>query len=124
PNASAALPAMAFIPALVLASVRELPWWARAAALPVAVFLVEFALFAQSRGALVGAVAAVAVLVALAGERLRILLRLALVVALALPAARPVLDVGNAAIDGESAIGPLHDAAPVIAITVALAAVI
>jgi hypothetical protein len=35
-----------------------------------------------------------------------------------------VLDVGNAAIDGESAIGPLHDAAPVIAITVALAAVI
>jgi tetratricopeptide (TPR) repeat protein len=123
PNATAALPAMALVPAVLLASLRQVPAWARAAMLPVAVFLVEFALFAQSRGAVGGALVAVLVLVALAGDRLRILVRLAVVLALAAPAARPVLDVGNAEFDGRSPVGPLHDAAPVIAVTVALAAV-
>src|SRR3954470_4573118 len=122
PNATAALPAMAMIPALALSATRGVSVWVRAAALPVAVFLVEFALFAQSRGALGGALAALLVLVVLAGERLRILVRLAVVVALAAPAARPVLDVGNAALESRDPVGPLHDAAAVIVVTVALAA--
>lgn len=118
PNATAALPAMAMVPALLLASLREVPAWARAAALPVAVFLGEFALFAQSRGALAGGLVALVVLVALAGERLRILVRLGAVLLLAAPAVRPVLGVGNAALDLRSPVGPLHDAAPVVLATV------
>jgi hypothetical protein len=124
PNATAALPAMAMVPALLLASLREVPVYVRALALPVAVFLVEFALFAQSRGALGGGLVALLVLVALAGERMRILVRLGVVLLLAAPAAQPVLDVGNAALEGRSPVGPLHDAAPVIGLTVALAAVV
>jgi hypothetical protein len=122
PNATAALPAMAMIPALALSATRGVSVWIRAAALPVAVFLVEFALFAQSRGALGGALAALLVLVVLAGERMRILVRLAVVVVLAAPAVKPVLDVGNAALDGRNPVGPLHDAAPWIIVTVLLAA--
>jgi len=124
PNATAALPAMAMIPALLLASLRDVSVWIRAAALPVAVFLVEFALFAQSRGALGGALVALVVLVVLAADRMRILVRAVAVAALAAAAVKPVLDVGNAALNGRDPVAPLHDAAPWIIVTVLLAAAV
>jgi hypothetical protein len=124
PNATAALPAMAMLAALTVASLREIPAWARAAALPVTVFLAEFALFAQSRGALGGVVVAALVLVAFSAQRLRLLLRLAVVLALAAPAAGPILDVGHAAVAGRDIAAPLDHAAKLIAVTVVLAAAI
>jgi O-Antigen ligase len=123
PNASAALPAMALVPAIALSSIRALPAVVRALALPVAVFLAEFAVLPQSRGALVGAAAAIAVLVAVSGDRVRLVVRLLVIAALVAPAVGPLLDVGDAAIDDRPAEGLLDDAARTMAITVALAAV-
>src|SRR5206468_6720463 len=77
PNASAALPVMGMLGALLLSSLREAPAAVRAAALPVAVFLAEFSLFSQSRGAVVGGILALAVMFALAGDRGRLAVRLA-----------------------------------------------
>ena len=123
PNASAALPAMALLPAVALSAIRAVPFAARAAALPVAVFLAEFAIVPQSRGAIVGAAVGLAVLFALSGDRIRLLLRIVVIAALVAPAVRPLLDVGDAGIDEQPIAGPLDDAARVMAITVGLAAV-
>jgi O-antigen ligase len=123
PNASAALPAMALVPAIAISSIRAAPPAARAVALPVAVFLAEFAVLPQSRGAVVGAAAALAVLVALSGDRIRLCLRLVVIAALVAPAVGPLLDVGNAGIDEQPVAGLLDDAAGTMAVTVALAAV-
>jgi hypothetical protein len=123
PNASAALPVLGMLGALALSSVREAPAAVRAAGLPVAVFLAEFALFSQSRGAIVAGVVALVVLVALAGERGRLALRLAVGAALVAPAVGPMLGVGDAILDLHFGLGPLHHAVRWMAATVAAAAV-
>src|SRR5436853_4060704 len=82
PNATAALPAIALFPALALASVRSIPPVARALALPVAVFLAEFAVLPTSRGAILGILLALPIMVWAAPERARLLVRLAVVAAL------------------------------------------
>ena len=123
PNASAALPAMALLPAVALSGIRAMPFAVRAAALPVAVFLAEFAIVPQSRGAIVGTAVGLAVLFALSGDRIRLLARIVVIAALVAPAVRPLLDVGDAGIDDQPIAGPLDDAVPVMAITVGIAAV-
>jgi hypothetical protein len=123
PNASAALPIMGMLVAALLSSLRDAPAAVRAAALPVAVFLAEFSLFSQSRGAVVGGVLALAVLFTLAGDRGRLAVRLAVGGLLIAPAIGPVLAVGNAVLDVRPAAGPLDHAATWIAVTVAAAAV-
>ena len=122
PNASAALPVMGMLGALALSSVRETPPAVRAAALPVAVFLAEFSLFSQSRGAIVGGVVALVALVVLAGDRGRLAVRLAVGAAIVAPAVGPVLAVGDAVLDLRLATGPLHHAARWIAATVVVTA--
>jgi len=108
--------------ALVLSSAREAPAAVRAAALPVAVCLAEFSLFSHGRGAIVGGVVALVVLVAFAGDRGRLSVRLAVGAALVAPAVGPVLAVGDAVLDLRPATGPLHHAATWIAATVVVAA--
>src|SRR5436190_3589334 len=76
PNATAALPAIALFPALALASVRSIPPVARALALPVAVFLAEFAVLPTSRGAILGVLVALPFVIAAAPDRWRLLGRL------------------------------------------------
>ena len=79
PNATAALAVMGMWPALILSARRELPWWLRAACLPVAVFLAEFALLPQSRAALVGLICTVVVGPIVSSDRVRLLSRMVVV---------------------------------------------
>ncbi|MDQ6807739.1 MAG: O-antigen ligase family protein [Actinomycetota bacterium] len=87
-NATAALGAMGMWPALVLSARREVPGWARIALLAVAVFLAEFALLPQSRGALVGLIVVAPLVWAASSDRIRLLARMGVVaagIAVALP---------------------------------------
>ncbi|MDP8967828.1 MAG: hypothetical protein M3N04_04440, partial [Actinomycetota bacterium] len=115
-NASAALFAMAALPALMLAPQRELPAWLRALLLAAAVLLLGVAGLGQSRGLLLTApVVAVAALL-LVPDRLRFALFTAPVLAALAIAAPDVLAVGRAgaglpADAAEPAILPLVEAA-------------
>jgi tetratricopeptide (TPR) repeat protein len=80
-NATAALAAMGMWPALVLSARRELPGWARVALLAVAVFLAEFALLPQSRGALLGLILVAPLVWAASSDRIRLLARMGVVAA-------------------------------------------
>jgi hypothetical protein len=103
PNATAALAVMAMWPALILSTRRELPRPVRAALLPVAVFLTEFAFLPQSRGALAGLVLTAPLVLAAAADRIRVLTRIAVVgagVAATLPR---IVDVDNAVTAGRNA---------------------
>jgi tetratricopeptide (TPR) repeat protein len=70
-NGVSALPLMAFFPALWLSARREAPIWSRAIFLSAAVFLLEFSLLPQSRGAVIGLVVAGLAYIAIVPERLR-----------------------------------------------------
>src|SRR3954468_18150309 len=96
PNATAALPALALSVALVMASTRTIPAAVRALALPIAVFLAEFAVLPESRGAILGALLAIPVLLAFAPDRGRLLVRLAVIAALVAPAASSLVSFGSA----------------------------
>ena len=122
PNATAALAAMAAVGALGVSGVRTLPFLVRAAGLPVAVFLAEFAFIPQSRGAMAGVAVAIVVLIALTGDRLRVVTRVVLAAALVVPVVPSLLRVGNAATDELPVAAPLHHAAGRIALTVVIAA--
>jgi hypothetical protein len=103
PNATAALAVMGMWPALILSARRELPGWVRAPLLAVAVFLCEFAFLPQSRGALAGLVLAAPLVLAAASDRVRLLIRMAVVgggVAVTLPR---IVDVDNAVTAGRNA---------------------
>ena len=79
PNATAALPAMALWPALLLSARREVPAWARIVFFPVATFLAGFAFLPQSRAALVGLLITTPVTIVLAGRRIALLVRVLLI---------------------------------------------
>jgi tetratricopeptide (TPR) repeat protein len=108
PNATSALAVMGMWPALILSARRELPGWTRAVLLAVAVFLTDFAFLPQSRGALAGIVLVVPLVLALASDRVRLLVRMGVVgasVAVTLPG---TVNVDNAVTAG-------RDASPVLA---------
>jgi O-Antigen ligase len=72
-NGVSALPLMTFFPALWLCSRADAPIWDRAFFLAAAVFLAEFALLPQSRGAVIGFAVAILLFVALVPDRLRLI---------------------------------------------------
>lgn len=113
-NGVSALPVMAIFPALWLCSRRGASVGARAIFLAAAVFLAEFALLPQSRGAVVGFAVASVVFVALAPDRLRLipsLLVLAVALAASVAAIYHVYTVGielSEAAEAERTIPGLH----------------
>jgi hypothetical protein len=120
-NAEAAFFLMAMLPAIVLCASRELPWQVRGILLGASTLMLEIAILAQSRASVFAVLIAIAVLVGLHPDRLRVLgwLVLASVPAvIALPWLLDVfqLDAGNSAAE----IPPLHHACVVMAITSAL----
>lgn len=124
PNATAALAAMGLWPALVFSARRELPGWIRVAFLAVAVFLAEFALLPQSRGALVGVAVTAPVVLLTCSDRIRLLTRMAIVgggMAVTLPRA---VQVDNAVNAGRSASPVLAHAANGMLETIAAALVL
>lgn len=95
PNASAAQWMLAFFAAVILASRRELAWWARAGLAGGAVVLADLALMTQSRGLLYSTPIVVAILFLVAPARVRVLLTLLPIAAGVLLTANKVLDVGD-----------------------------
>jgi O-Antigen ligase len=111
-NANAAFYAIAIWPALGLAQSRTLDWRLRGAALGAATLSLELALLSQSRGSVLGAVAALSVYVITAPTRVRSLIWLALGVApavIVVPALTDLYRVANDARLGE-AVGEMHSA--------------
>ncbi len=99
-NASAALMAIGILPALLLASRRELPAAARVAMLTAAGPLLGIFVLTQSRGGVASLALVLLLALALIPGRLRLLIPVALV-ALAVGAVLdPLLDVRAAAVDG------------------------
>lgn len=124
PNATGALAAMGFWSAMVLAARGGVPGWVRVGFVAVAVFLVEFSLIPQSRGAMISLIAMTPVFIALVPDRLRALSRLAIVGGAVALTASPLFDVYSAAADEEPVIPALHHAAGVIGLAVGAAVVI
>src|SRR3954471_1611575 len=116
PNATAGLPALALSPAALPGSARTIPAAVRAVALPVAVFLAEFAVLPESRGAILGALLAIPVLLAFAPDRGRLLVRLAVIAALVAPAASSLVAFGSAP-ENDKPPGPALDHAATWMIT-------
>ncbi len=105
PNGTAGLFAMAFWPALLLASRREVPWAGRALMLATAGVLLQLAILPQSRGAFLSFPIALVIFFALTPRRLgvvAVLVPIALVTAVASDA---ILDVYSVAGAG-GAVGP------------------
>lgn len=98
-NGVSALPLLAFFPALWLCARRDAGLAARVGFLAAAVFLAEFALVPQSRGAVIGFVVALLVFVAVAPDRLRLLGPLAVLAAALAVAAGSILDVYSVGIE-------------------------
>ena len=96
-NGNASLFLIAFFPALALSLARGLPLPARAAGLGAATLLLQTALLAQSRGALLGFAVAAVVLVACSSRRLVTLAALAVPVAATAIGFDAITDVRNAA---------------------------
>ena len=116
-NSVAALAWMSFFPALLLSFRAGLPAAVQGIGLGAAVFLLQFGLLPQSRGALVAMVLATLVLVAASPDRLRLLLRLAVTGVLLALSSQAILDVQQAA-DVRRGVEPaLNDATGAIAIT-------
>jgi O-Antigen ligase len=120
-NAEAAFFLMAMLPAVVLCVSRELPWQLRGVLLASTTLMIELAILAESRASLPAVMIALAVLIGLHPDRLRVLGWLALA---AIPAAIALpwlldpfqLDAGRSAAE----IPPLHRACVAMAITTAL----
>ncbi|HEX5416086.1 MAG TPA: O-antigen ligase family protein, partial [Chloroflexota bacterium] len=124
PNADAALGAMAFLPALGLSNQRRAPAPVQGLLLTSAAFLLEFSFLAQSRAAAAAAILSLAFLLALASDRWRLLLRIAVVSAAFAASISTVLDVYSTAEAGH-AVGPAIDRAALwIMVTSVLAGVL
>lgn len=79
PNATAAIAVMGMWPALILSARKEVPVLARALLLALATFLAEFALLPQSRAAVLGLVLTTPLVLIASSDRVRLLLRMAVV---------------------------------------------
>jgi len=120
-NATAALMAIGILPALVLASRRELPAALRIAAMIAAGPLLGIFVLTQSRGGVAALALVVALAILLIPGRLRLLIPVALVALAVSFALDPLLDVRAAAVgDGDSAAALDSAARALIAMTVAL----
>lgn len=78
-NATGAVAVMGMWPALILSSRRELPFWLRGACLGVAAFLAGFSTLPQSRAVLLGLAVTAPVALVASSDRLRLLVRMAIV---------------------------------------------
>jgi len=122
-NATAAIAWMAFFAALMVSYRRGVPAVIQAAFLAVAAFLLEFGLIPQSRGAVGGILVALVVVIAFSADRLRLLLRLAILGGLLLLALDPILDVQTAADAQRGMAAAVEDATTRILITLPIAIV-
>ena len=116
-NGVAALGVMAFLPALALAARSEVPVALQGLLLASACFLLELALLPQSRAALVALACGTPLLLAISPGRVWLLLRMALVAAVAVLAIHPVLEVYEAANSGGDPMQALRSAWNAMAIT-------
>lgn len=123
PNASAALAAMAMLPAFAIAAARGVPAPLRGLMLGVATFLAEYAMLPQTRGLAVGLAVGVPVLLLLSPDRIRLVLRLLVAGAFIAFAAPAVLDVGDAALARSGVPAALDDAFRLMVLTAFGAAV-
>ena len=132
-NAAAALPTMAFVPAVLVACRASSPAALRVVLLAVATFLFQFALLPQSRGGLIAMAGASLVLLALAPDRVRLLLGLGVVVAVTSTSIGAIYHVYDVAIElsnaglapSEQIVGSaIDDAVRAIAIATGLAAAV
>lgn len=99
-NATAALFLASFFPALLLASRRETPWWARGVLLAAAGILLEAAILPQSRGAAIVLPLVAIAFLAIAPGRARVLLTALPVVLVAFLAREPLFDLYSIVVDG------------------------
>jgi hypothetical protein len=110
PNATAAFAFMAALPVLVFAARPDTSVPAKALAQGVATFLCAYALLPQSRGAILGGLAAIVVLAITVPFRWRLTLHAALLAVAVVAVAGPVGDVYTAASAGTGAADALQDA--------------
>jgi O-Antigen ligase len=123
-NTAAALPAMAFWPALMLSARRRTPRALQVLFLATAVFLLDFSLLAQSRAMFVVMLLVLPLFVLWASDRLRVLTRLVAVALASAVALNAVFGVIRAA-DGHHPIAPaIEHAARWIGVSVAAAALL
>ena len=126
-NANAALFVIAFWPALLLGSRREVPPLARGVLLAAAALLLPLAILSQSRGSLLVFPVAAAIVFAITPNRARLLVTSAPVVATALLALDALLGVYNPG-DGPEAVRTLVEArdavAPLVAAVLVLGTVL
>lgn len=123
-NATGALAVMGMWPALILASRAEVPFWLRGAWLGVAAFLADFCTLPQSRAALLGLALTAPVALLASSDRLRLVLRMAVVgggLAVCLPR---TVSVDNAVNAGARVSPVLDHAASGILITTIAAVVL
>jgi O-antigen ligase len=121
PNAAAATHLMAFWPALLLASRREVPWYLRGLFAALAVILVDVALLSQSRGAFYSAPIAMIAFFVFVPGRVRswaTFVPIGIAIAVTVPG---ILDVGDALRNGEPGLKTVHGSAllPILAAMVA-----
>ena len=121
PNAAGALAATGFWAAMTVAVRGGIPGWVRIAFFAIAVFVIEFSLIPQSRGAMISLVAMTPVFIALIPDRLRAVSRLLIAGAAVALTASPIFDVYSAAAEERPVIPVLHHAAGVIGLAVAAA---
>jgi hypothetical protein len=114
PNANAALFLVPFLPAVFLASRREVPFVLRGVMLACAGVLLELATMCQSRGSLVAFPLTILVFFAISPGRLRSLLALAVVATPAALGAGRLLHVYSAVVDGRGVQPALTDARTVL----------
>jgi hypothetical protein len=115
PNANAALFLAPFVPAVWLASRREVPSVVRGVMLACAGVLLELATMCQSRASLVALPLTIVVVLAVAPDRLRLLVPLAAVAIPAALGASRLLDVYSAVVDGHDVRSSLTEARSVVA---------
>jgi O-antigen ligase len=120
-NAAGSLAWTALFGALMLSYRRDLPAPVQGIGLGAAMMLLGFGLLSQSRGALLAFGAGVLVFLALASDRLRLLLRVGVLALLLAAGSDAILDVQVAA-DARSGVGPaLDEALRVLLLTSSLA---
>lgn len=120
---TSALAALGIWPAVALSARRDTWWPLQILFLAIAAFLAGFAIMPQARGALVGLVVSVPVLLALAPDRGRALARILVVVGAVGLSLGDVLDVYSVAKDQGDVAGALDSAAGALALAAAAAAI-
>ncbi len=110
-NANGAFFCIVFWPALGLATLGKLPWWARGIALGLASLCLELALLSQSRGSSIGFVVAAFAYLACVPRRTVALGWLALAALPALLVIGHLSPLYHAALDRRPLLQDLHDAA-------------